>query len=234
MTDSQSQPLVSIVMGSPSDLRVMQAASDTLNAFGIVHEIDIVSAHRTPAKLNAYAAGLLVRGIAVVIAGAGGAAHLPGMIAAQTVVPVIGVPVAATKLDGMDSLLSIVQMPGGIPVATVAIDNAENAALLAAQIIGWQQPRSASACSRTAHAGRQGHAAAAEVGAWCGRKGSERAAVEPVPRPALAARGVGLDWWRDGPTDLHHRARRRHQALRRYRVAPPCCARDRGRAPVPA
>jgi phosphoribosylaminoimidazole carboxylase PurE protein len=139
MTETD-KPLVSIVMGSASDLRVMQAASDTLTAFEVPHEIDIVSAHRTAAKLVAYANGLVARGIAVVIAGAGGAAHLPGMIAAQTVVPVIGVPVAATKLDGIDSLLSIVQMPAGIPVATVAIDNAENAALLAAQIVAIGDP----------------------------------------------------------------------------------------------
>ena len=140
MSKISHKPLVSIVMGSASDLRVMQAASDTLQAFEITHELDIVSAHRTPQKLFDYATGLLARDIAVVIAGAGGAAHLPGMIAAQTVIPVIGVPVAATKLDGMDSLLSIVQMPAGVPVATVAIDNAENAALLAAQIIALQCP----------------------------------------------------------------------------------------------
>ncbi|MEQ9061566.1 MAG: 5-(carboxyamino)imidazole ribonucleotide mutase [Gammaproteobacteria bacterium] len=139
MTESH-KPVVSIVMGSASDLRVMQAASDTLSAFEVPHEIDIVSAHRTAAKLVAYANGLADRGIAAVIAGAGGAAHLPGMIAAQTVVPVIGVPVAATKLDGLDSLLSIVQMPAGGPVATVAIDNAENAALLATQIVAISDP----------------------------------------------------------------------------------------------
>lgn len=140
MTEQSRKPLVSIVMGSASDLRVMQAASDTLQAFEIVHEIDIVSAHRTPRKLYDYAVGLLAREIAVVIAGAGGAAHLPGMIAAQTIVPVIGVPVAATKFEGLDSLLSIVQMPAGVPVATVAIDNAENAALLAVQIVALQRP----------------------------------------------------------------------------------------------
>ncbi|MGE0484836.1 MAG: 5-(carboxyamino)imidazole ribonucleotide mutase [Gammaproteobacteria bacterium] len=140
MSDSTQRPLVSIVMGSASDLRVMQAAADTLRAFEVPHELDIVSAHRTPDKLHAYAGGLLDRGIEVVIAGAGGAAHLPGMIAAKTVVPVIGVPVAATKLEGMDALLSIVQMPAGVPVATVAIDNAENAALLATQIVALHLP----------------------------------------------------------------------------------------------
>lgn len=133
-------PLASIVMGSKSDLHVMQAAADCLTALEVPFEIDIVSAHRTPKKLYDYAEGLRERGIAAVIAGAGGAAHLPGMIAAQTIVPVIGVPVSATKLDGMDSLLSIVQMPAGVPVATVAIDNAENAAILAAQIVALRLP----------------------------------------------------------------------------------------------
>ena len=133
---SQSNPLVSIVMGSQSDLRIMQAAADTLEEFSVPYEIDIVSAHRTPDKLHDYAGNVASRGIVAVIAGAGGAAHLPGMIASKTIVPVIGVPVSATKLDGMDSLLSIVQMPAGVPVATVAIDNATNAALLATQIVG--------------------------------------------------------------------------------------------------
>ena len=139
MSDITS-PLVSIVMGSKSDLNVMQAAADRLDSLDVPFELDIVSAHRTPDKLHAYGAALFDRGIAVVIAGAGGAAHLPGMIASQTIVPVIGVPVSATKLDGMDSLLSIVQMPAGVPVATVAIDNAENAALLAAQIVALKLP----------------------------------------------------------------------------------------------
>jgi 5-(carboxyamino)imidazole ribonucleotide mutase len=140
MNDTVVKPLVSIVMGSSSDLRIMQAAADCLRAFEIPHEIDIVSAHRTPRKLYSFAEDLLAREIAVVIAGAGGAAHLPGMIAALTIVPVIGVPVAATKLAGMDALLSIAQMPAGVPVATVAIDNAENAALLAAQIVALRMP----------------------------------------------------------------------------------------------
>jgi 5-(carboxyamino)imidazole ribonucleotide mutase len=140
MSSVVNKPLVSVVMGSASDLRVMQAAADTLQAFDIPFELDIVSAHRTPDKLHDFARNLVARDIAVVIAGAGGAAHLPGMIAANTVIPVIGVPVAATKLDGMDSLLSIVQMPAGVPVATVAIDNAENAAILAAQIVALRLP----------------------------------------------------------------------------------------------
>lgn len=139
-TENDNAPRISIVMGSQSDLRVMGAASERLSALGVTHELDIVSAHRTPAKLETYARGLVARGIGAVIAGAGGAAHLPGMIAAMTVVPVIGVPVAATKLEGMDALLSIVQMPAGVPVATVAIDNADNAAILAAQILAVHDP----------------------------------------------------------------------------------------------
>lgn len=134
MNPQDKKARVSIVMGSQSDLSVMEPAADILANFGIWHEIDIVSAHRTPQRLYEYAENLVERNIDVVIAGAGGAAHLPGMIAAITVVPVIGVPVAATKMDGIDSLLSIVQMPSGVPVATVAIDNAKNAGILAAQI----------------------------------------------------------------------------------------------------
>ncbi|MDA0929129.1 MAG: 5-(carboxyamino)imidazole ribonucleotide mutase [Proteobacteria bacterium] len=123
-------------MGSDSDLPVMQAAADTLDDLGIAYELTVVSAHRTPQRMFDYARSAEQRGLKVVIAGAGGAAHLPGMVASLTVLPVIGVPVAVTALQGHDSLLSIVQMPKGIPVATVAIDNATNAGLLAAQIIG--------------------------------------------------------------------------------------------------
>lgn len=140
MNKQSGEALVSIVMGSKSDLRVMQAAADSLRAFDVPFELDIVSAHRTPDKLHDYAGRLLERDIGAVIAGAGGAAHLPGMIASKTIVPVIGVPIAATGLDGLDSLLSIVQMPRGVPVATVAIDNAENAALLAVQIVAARLP----------------------------------------------------------------------------------------------
>ena len=122
-------------MGSDSDLRVMQAAADTLDQLGVPYELTIVSAHRTPDRMVSYGREAEARGLKTIIAGAGGAAHLPGMVAALTVLPVIGVPVAVTALQGQDSLLSIVQMPKGIPVATVAIDNATNAALLAAQII---------------------------------------------------------------------------------------------------
>jgi 5-(carboxyamino)imidazole ribonucleotide mutase len=128
---------VGIIMGSDSDLKVMQAAADVLNEFGISNEVTIVSAHRTPDKLMEYGRNAAERGIKVIIAGAGGAAHLPGMVASLTSLPVIGVPVkSSNSIQGIDSLLSIVQMPGGIPVATVGIDNAKNAGLLAARILG--------------------------------------------------------------------------------------------------
>lgn len=130
-----SKPLVGIIMGSDSDLPVMSAAAQICEEFGIDFEIDIVSAHRTPEKLVAYASSAEKRGLKVIIAGAGGAAHLPGMVASETPLPVVGVPVRSSSLDGMDSLLSIVQMPGGVPVATVAINGAKNAGILAAQII---------------------------------------------------------------------------------------------------
>lgn len=123
-------------MGSDSDLRVMQDAVDVLTEFGVPHEVRVVSAHRTPDVMYEYANTAVERGLRVIIAGAGGAAHLPGMTASMTPLPVIGVPVALTHLDGLDSLLSIAQMPGGIPVATVAVDNARNAALLAVRILG--------------------------------------------------------------------------------------------------
>ncbi|NKB35638.1 MAG: 5-(carboxyamino)imidazole ribonucleotide mutase [Gammaproteobacteria bacterium] len=123
-------------MGSDSDLPVMQAAADILDSFNIEYELTIVSAHRTPDRLFDYARSAETRGLRVVIAGAGGAAHLPGMIASLSNLPVIGVPVSATCLAGNDSLLSIVQMPAGVPVATVAIDNSTNAGILATQILG--------------------------------------------------------------------------------------------------
>ena len=127
---------VGVVMGSDSDLPTMRAAIDVLHEFGIATEVRILSAHRTPDEMFAWARAAADRGILVVIAGAGGAAHLPGMIASATPLPVIGVPVVATALAGIDALLSIVQMPAGVPVATVAIGNARNAGLLAARIIG--------------------------------------------------------------------------------------------------
>ena len=127
---------VGIVMGSDSDWPVMQAAGEVLSELGVAWEADVVSAHRMPTEMIAWGQQAHTRGLSVVIAGAGGAAHLPGMLAAVTPLPVIGVPVPLKFLDGMDSLLSMVQMPGGIPVATVAIGNAKNAGILAARILG--------------------------------------------------------------------------------------------------
>ncbi len=133
---TQTKPRVGVIMGSDSDLPTMQAAIEILEQFAIPHEVAIVSAHRTPDRMVEYAKTARDRGLEVIIAGAGGAAHLPGMVAALTVLPVIGVPVQTRTLSGLDSLYSIVQMPRGIPVATVAIGNAQNAGLLAAQILG--------------------------------------------------------------------------------------------------
>jgi len=128
---------VGIIMGSESDLPVMQAAIDVLKELKIEHEVDIVSAHRTPEKMMSYGQQAHQRGIKVIIAGAGGAAHLPGMVASISPLPIIGVPVKSTNsIDGWDSVLSILQMPGGVPVATVALNGAKNAGILAAQIIG--------------------------------------------------------------------------------------------------
>jgi 5-(carboxyamino)imidazole ribonucleotide mutase len=128
---------VGIIMGSKSDLPVMQEAADILKELGVDYEIDIVSAHRTPEKMFDYAKQAHTRGISVIVAGAGGAAHLPGMVASLSPLPVIGVPVKSrNSIDGWDSVLSILQMPGGVPVATVALDGAKNAGILAAQIIG--------------------------------------------------------------------------------------------------
>lgn len=132
--------LVGIIMGSKSDLAVMKKAAFILDELGIPYEISIKSAHRTPDEMFRYAEDAKDRGIEVIIAGAGGAAHLPGMTASKTPLPVIGVPVPTTSLNGIDSLLSIVQMPAGIPVATVAIGNAENAGILAARILGIKYP----------------------------------------------------------------------------------------------
>jgi 5-(carboxyamino)imidazole ribonucleotide mutase len=129
-------PLVGVIMGSDSDLPVMQGAIDALTEFGVRHEVHVVSAHRTPQEMLDYGRDAADRGLRVIIAGAGGAAALPGMTASVTSLPVIGVPVPLKYLDGMDSLLSIVQMPAGVPVATVAIGNARNAGLLAVRILG--------------------------------------------------------------------------------------------------
>ncbi len=143
MTDpATSSPLVGVIMGSKSDWETMRLTSETLTALAIPHECKVVSAHRTPDLLFAYAGGALARGLEVIIAGAGGAAHLPGMAASKTVLPVLGVPVRSKMLAGVDSLLSIVQMPRGIPVGTLAIGEAGavNAALLAAAILGGKHP----------------------------------------------------------------------------------------------
>ena len=136
-----SGPVVGVVMGSDSDWPVMSAAATTLTEFGIEHEVSVVSAHRTPARMLDYARGAATRGLKVVIAGAGGAAHLPGMLASATPLPVIGVPVPLANLDGLDSLLSIVQMPTGVPVATVSIGGAANAGLLAVRILAITDDR---------------------------------------------------------------------------------------------
>ncbi len=130
-----AEPRIGIIMGSDSDLPVMRGAAEIIEEFAVPFEMTIVSAHRTPELMFEYAGSAVDRGLVVIIAGAGGAAHLPGMVAALTVVPVVGVPVSATTLQGEDSLLSIVQMPKGVPVATVAIDNAVNGGLLALQIL---------------------------------------------------------------------------------------------------
>ncbi|MFZ0529311.1 MAG: 5-(carboxyamino)imidazole ribonucleotide mutase [Propionicimonas sp.] len=135
-----SEPLVGIVMGSDSDWPVMAAAAEACAEFGVAYEADVVSAHRMPEDMVAYGRAAHTRGLKVIIAGAGGAAHLPGMLAALTPLPVIGVPVPLKYLDGMDSLLSIVQMPAGVPVATVAIGNARNAGLLAVRILAASDP----------------------------------------------------------------------------------------------
>ena len=134
------EPEVGIIMGSDSDLDTMREAARVLEEFGVAHELRIVSAHRTPDALADYARTARSRGLKVIIAGAGGAAHLPGMAAAYSILPVIGVPVQTKALSGLDSLLSIVQMPGGVPVATVAIGNARNAGLLAVQILATSNP----------------------------------------------------------------------------------------------
>jgi 5-(carboxyamino)imidazole ribonucleotide mutase len=136
-----SAPLVGIAMGSDSDLPVLEPAAGALADLGIAHEVRVVSAHRTPDAMLAYGREAAGRGLRVLIAGAGGAAHLPGMLAAMTVLPVIGVPVPLRHLDGLDSLLSIVQMPRGVPVATVAIGAGRNAGLLAARILAVGDPR---------------------------------------------------------------------------------------------
>ena len=136
-----AKPLVGILMGSDSDWPVMKSAADVCQEFGVAHEAQVISAHRTPQDLTRYATGAHKRGLRVIIAGAGGAAHLPGVTAALTTLPVIGVPIESKALKGLDSLLSIVQMPSGIPVATVAIGGGRNAGLLAVQILAVSDPK---------------------------------------------------------------------------------------------
>ena len=141
---------VGVIMGSDSDWPVMSAAASALDEFGVPHEVRVVSAHRTPHDMVSYASSAVSRGLRVVVAGAGGAAHLPGMVASLTTLPVIGVPVPLSHLDGLDSLLSIVQMPAGIPVATVAVGNARNAGLLAVRILAASDPALRDALARFA------------------------------------------------------------------------------------
>ena len=141
MTAGKSKPLVGILMGSDSDWPTMKAAADVLKEFGVASEAKVISAHRTPRDLEQYVSGARERGMCVIIAGAGGAAHLPGVTAAFTTLPVIGVPIQGKALDGMDSLLSIVQMPPGVPVATVGVNAAKNAGILAVQILAVSDGR---------------------------------------------------------------------------------------------
>jgi 5-(carboxyamino)imidazole ribonucleotide mutase len=143
-----SDPLAGVIMGSDSDFAVMGAAAEALAEFGVAHEVRVVSAHRTPLGMAEYAQQAAGRGLKVIIAGAGGAAHLPGMVAALTPLPVIGVPVPLKYLDGMDSLLSIVQMPAGVPVATVSIGGARNAGLLAVRVLAASDPALAERMTR--------------------------------------------------------------------------------------
>ena len=145
---SGEQPLVGVIMGSISDWEVMRHASETLERLGVAHETRVVSAHRTPDLVFEYASTAEARGLEVIIAGAGGAAHLPGMTASVTTLPVIGVPVPLQQLDGLDALLSIAQMPAGVPVATVAIGNARNAGLLAVRILGAHDEKLRAAMER--------------------------------------------------------------------------------------
>lgn len=155
MSNAQA-PLVGVVMGSKSDLPVMQPAADVLAGLGVAHEVRVVSAHRTPQHMVDYATTAADRGLKVIVAGAGGAAHLPGMIAALCTLPVIGVPVPLKYFDGLDSMLSILQMPSGVPVATVAVGNGRNAGLLAARILGVADPAVAEGLAALAAVARDG------------------------------------------------------------------------------
>jgi 5-(carboxyamino)imidazole ribonucleotide mutase len=172
-------PVVGVVMGSDSDWPVMEAAAKALEEFGVPHEVDVVSAHRMPHEMLAYGAGAHERGLRVIVAGAGGAAHLPGMLAAATPLPVIGVPVPLAALDGLDSLLSIVQMPAGVPVATVSIGGARNAGLLAVRMLA-------------AGEGDEALRLRTELGAFAGRLRDEAAAKGERLRARHAGTGLGF------------------------------------------
>ena len=186
---TMAKPLVSIVMGSDSDLEIMREAGKALDEFGIAYEIDVTSAHRSPDRTADYARKAAERGIRVIIAGAGGAAHLAGVIAAHTTLPVIGVPIPSTSLQGMDSLLAIVQMPAGIPVATVAIGKpgATNAGILAAQIIGVADAAIAKklgSSQRETGARRGREIEETESGRWKARSAVVGCARDSVASPA--------------------------------------------------
>lgn len=179
---------VGIIMGSKSDLPTMQGAVEVLESFKIAHSVEIVSAHRTPHRMVEYATSARSRGLQVIIAGAGGAAHLPGMVASLTTLPVIGVPIESKALQGLDSLLSIVQMPAGIPVATVAIGNAANAGLLAARILGATDPEVAERLERHRE---QMQEAVREMNRECGFAAQPQAGTRRTKRKSPPARRRG-------------------------------------------
>jgi 5-(carboxyamino)imidazole ribonucleotide mutase len=181
-SEPANRPVVGVVMGSDSDWPVMQAAVEVLDEFGVPCAADVVSAHRMPADMIGYGQAAASRGLRVIIAGAGGAAHLPGMLAAVTPLPVIGVPVPLKHLDGLDSLLSIVQMPAGIPVATVAVGGARNAGLLAVRILAVNDPVLSERMTEF-QAGLRS-AAQAKGEALRARLRVQRASAEPAPSPA--------------------------------------------------
>ena len=188
-----TSPLVGVVMGSDSDWNVMREASELLDEFGMPHEVEVVSAHRTPEKMIAYGKQAADRGLKVIIAGAGGAAHLPGMLASVTTLPVIGVPVPLSRLDGLDSLLSIVQMPAGVPVATVSIGGAKNAGLLAVRILATSDAALSTALADYATA----LAALVEEKNERLKSSTMSLAASPIRYPDLASRTVMTRraWW---------------------------------------
>lgn len=200
MSTTPEQPLVGLVMGSDSDWPVMEAAAQALEEFGIAYEADVVSAHRMPQEMLAYGSSAEQRGLRVIIAGAGGAAHLPGMLASVTALPVIGVPVQLKTLDGLDSLLSIVQMPAGVPVATVSINGARNAGLLAARILGTGNDAAAAEIrSDLREFAEDLGRTARDKGAALGRKVAGRRPATPAPQPPAASRTPIQDPEAPGP-----------------------------------